>query len=102
MALDIWISPTPRLVPDNFRELFPSPCALYPNGFEWYKGTGIRAADHPLDGHIYFQPCDACQSEDVLVIAAQWNVSYSNGDAYWDYEVECQSCHQFSQRSYAD
>lgn len=102
MSLDVWISSIPRLVPNNFKELFPSPCGLYTNGFEWYKGSGIRVADHPLDGLISFQPCDACQSKDVLVIAAQWNVHPYSGDVYWDYEIECQTCQQYSQHSYSE
>jgi hypothetical protein len=103
MAHDEWIQDTPRLVPANYKALYSTPCELMPDGFEWYKGTGIVAAKHPLEGWILFSTdCGACESEDTLIIAAQWSVNYHNGDRYWDYELACQSCGKFTQRSFAE
>ena len=105
MSIDIWTQAHPRLVMNNFKEIYDSPCkAQSSDDFPWYKGTGISPADHPLKWYIPLQDasCGVCESKDVLIIAAQWNVSFANGDKYWDYEVECQECHQFTTRAYAD
>lgn len=93
---------TPYFVPTDYKESFPNPCALYRNGRDWYKGTGIAPDQHPLSRDIPFGPCDGCQSNDVLVIAAQWNSHPYSGDVYWDYEIECQTCQQYSQHSYSE
>ena len=92
----------PKLVPEDYKTLFTSDCALFRNGTDWYKGTGICPQLHPLFGDIDFRGCPMCQSNKVLVIAAQYSLSYVNGDRYWDYEIECQDCHRFSQQSYAE
>jgi len=105
MSVDTWIRDLPMLVPEDYKTRFASPCEQQSSrDFPWYKGTGIEPAKHPLHWDIPFQyaSCKACDSKQVLVIAAQWNVSYSNGDKYWDYEVECQECGKFTKRSYAD
>lgn len=103
MAHDTWIRNTPGLVPEDYKDRYTTACELIPSSFEWYIGTGIVAAEHPLDGWIIFDAtCAACKSEDVLVIAAQWNVSMNNGDRYWDYELACQSCGKFTQNSFAE
>lgn len=106
MSLDVWISESPQLVPSDYKTCFNSPCECIPDQqgshFEWYVGTGIAPHDHPLASHIFFAGCAACGSEQVLVIAAQWNVSYASGDAYWDYEIVCQECHKYTKRAYAD
>jgi hypothetical protein len=105
MALDTWIRDTPSLAAKDYKTRYSRPCQPRDSqqefGFEWYVGTGIEPAAHPLEGHIRFAGCAACDSERVLVIMAQWNVSFSSGDAYWDYELECQACGKFTQRSYA-
>ncbi len=32
---------TPTLAPENYKTRFASACALYRNGTDWYKGSGI-------------------------------------------------------------
>lgn len=90
----------PRLVPADYKTVFTAPCARFEGGQTWYKGTGVAPAVHPL--HLPVEGCEACQSTEVLVIAAQYSSSPMNGDEYWDYEIECQACGKFTQRSYAD
>ena len=105
MSVDIWINEQPMLVPEDYKTRYESSCeAQSSDNFPWYKGTGVSPEKHPLHFDIPFvyASCGACNSKDVLVIAAQWNVSFSNGDKYWDYEVECQQCRKFTKRSYAD
>ena len=106
MALDTWIRDTPALAAKDYKTRYSTPCqprdSQQEMGFEWYVGTGIEPAAHPLEGQIHFAGCGACGSEQVLVIAAQWNVHLMSGDVYWDYEVECQTCQKFTQRSYAE
>ena len=102
MAFDEWTQDRPMLVPLDFKTRFTSPCEQHPDGFEWYKGTGIVANEHPLAKYIPFKGCANCDNDDVLVIAAQWNVNMMNGDEYWDYEIECQQCRKYTKRSFAD
>lgn len=102
MALDVWVRDSPGLVPAAYKTRFDSACQRQVDGFEWYKGTGVAPGDHPLASCIPFKACEACGSDRVLVIAAQWNVHWMKGDEYWDYELECQMCKKFTQRSFAD
>ena len=102
MAVDVWVRDLPGLAPADYKTRFDSACQLHPDGFKWYKGTGIAPSAHPLAGHIPFKECAGCGSDRVLIIAAQWNVHWLNGDEYWDYEIECQVCQRFTQRSFAD
>ncbi|MFX0102991.1 MAG: hypothetical protein ACFFCS_25715, partial [Candidatus Hodarchaeota archaeon] len=71
-------------------------------GQDWYYGRGIAPDKHPLKGYINFQGCMHCESQKVKVIAAQWSVSYHSGDRYWDYEIVCEECGQYTQRSFAE
>ena len=101
--MDERISDKPRFVPDNYKEIFSSPCEMFHEfGQDWYKGTGIKPKKHPLLSYIGFRGCGNCESDNVLVIAAQWCVSYHSGDAYWDYEIFCKKCGKFTQRAYAE
>ncbi|MBI1881695.1 MAG: hypothetical protein HYR94_26250 [Chloroflexi bacterium] len=102
MGVDVWVRESPGLVPANYKTVFETACELRPAGFKWYKGTGLAPQAHPLAGYIPFKECAACGSSQVVVIAAQWNVHVMNGDEYWDYELACQICHKFTQRSFAD
>jgi len=43
---------TPTLAPENYKTRFASACALYRNGTDWYKGSGIHAPSHPLASDI--------------------------------------------------
>ena len=76
---------------------------------DWYHGTGIKPADHPgrlelavLDRHLPDACCAWCASRDVLVVALQGCVSEHSGDAYYDYELHCRRCGQFTACSYAE
>lgn len=105
MSVDTWVNDKPMLISEDYKTIYDSPCeAQSSDDFPWYRGTGIAPLRHPIHGHIPFQyaSCGNCESKDVLVIVAQWNVSYSNGDRYWDYEIECQECGKFTKRSYCD
>lgn len=98
-----WLRDKPHFVPENYKEIYKLPCEKFKEmGQKWYRGTGIPIEDHPLNGHIRFSGCKNCESDDVLVIAAQWSVSYHSGDQYWDYEIYCNNCGKYTQRSYAE
>jgi len=105
MGYECYITDSPVFVPENFREAFDTPCDIRradPMDFEWYKGSGVPRDRHPLGGSIKFRACAACESENVLVIAAQWNVHRMNGDEYYDYELVCDDCGKFTRVSFAD
>lgn len=95
---------TPYLAPADYQTRFTSPCAYFPNYNmkDWYFGTGIPPAEHPLNWQITFGKCGNCQSDDVLVIAAQSVVHPYSGDLYWDYEIVCQQCGKFTTQSYSE
>ncbi len=100
-------SSSPAFVPTDYKARFKTPCALdvamsESHHQDWYAGTGIRPVDHPLTGTIQFSGCGSCGSDNVFVIAAQWCVSYASGDAYWDYEIACNACGKYTQRSYCE
>lgn len=100
------VTNTPSFAPADYTTKFATPCTLFKNhhGQDWFFGTGIQPNAHPLKRPIDFSDCvcAACQSRDVLVIAAQAVVHPYTGDLYWDYEVVCQKCGKFTQRSYAE
>ncbi len=105
--VDTRTSSSPVFAPADYKTRFKVPCAVdgeLSNSYHqtWYAGTGIRPAEHPLEGYIGFSGCGSCGSGDVLVIAAQWCVSYASGDAYWDYEIACNACGKYTQRSYCE
>nr|MDO8113663.1 hypothetical protein [Candidatus Sigynarchaeota archaeon] len=105
--IDTSTSDTPIFVPKDFKTLFTKPCAFderMSNEWhqEWFTGTGISPAEHPLARQIAFSACGNCGSNDVLVIAAQWCVSYHSGDAYWDYEIECRLCGKYTKASFCE
>ncbi len=107
MTTDTRKSTAPAFALNDYKTRYAAPCALddelsNAQHQDWYTGTGIRPADHPLAGQIYFDGCGHCGSDDVLVIAAQWCVSEHSGDAYWDYEVVCNSCGKYTQRSFCE
>ena len=100
-------SKRPVFVPGDFKMRFSVPCALDEEMSNarhqvWYTGAGVAPASHPLVQHITFAGCGSCGSDDVLVIATQWCVSYNSGNAYWDYEIACDACGTFTQRSYSE
>lgn len=98
-----WVRDKPRFVPENYKEVFASPCEKFKeSGQEWYKRTGIPPEEHPLKGNIWFSGCENCESEKVKVIAAQWSVSFHSGDQYFDYELFCENCGKYTQRAFAD
>ncbi|MBL8022606.1 MAG: hypothetical protein JNM27_23205 [Leptospirales bacterium] len=79
------------------------------NGQTWYYGTGIRPADHPmrdemrvLEYAMDHADCLFCEGKDVLVVALQGVVSPQSGDAYYDYEVKCNTCGKYSAVSYSE
>lgn len=70
----------------------------------WFHGTGVPLSEHPERGEIHEDQvtCGQCQSDQVLVIAAQSCVSYHSGDRYYDCEFRCQLCGTFTALSYAE
>ncbi|NHJ88047.1 MAG: hypothetical protein FK734_21460 [Asgard group archaeon] len=99
------INDEPRFMPKDYREKYDKPCI--PEDLELdtnmeHYGIGIAPYDHPLNGHIPMRGCGNCNSDNVLVIYAQWNVSTHSGDSYWDYEIYCNDCHKYTSRSFAE
>src|SRR5262245_35275276 len=95
-------SPRPRFASADYTSL-PSPCVPCREGGQtWYRGSGVAPKGHPLARSIAFEPCGACGSADVLVVAAQFAVHPMSGDIYHDYELVCRACGVFSQNSRAD
>ncbi|HUT80825.1 MAG TPA: hypothetical protein VMZ29_06450 [Candidatus Bathyarchaeia archaeon] len=96
---------TPIMVPKDYLIQYDAPCIASENNDydqKIYRGTGIPPADHPLMGTIPMRGCGHCNSNNVLVLYAQWSVSVHSGDSYWDYEIVCQDCQKFTARSYAE
>ena len=102
MALNYSFSDAPRFVPADYKKRFSEPCEFHPGERDWYKGTGISPKKHPLAKQILFYGCANCDSNRVLVIAAQHNFHLMNGNAYWDYELYCRACKKFSLYAYAE
>lgn len=102
MGLNSWVHKTPALTLADYQQCFASDGAVFADGSGWYRGTGIAPAAHPLAGEIPFAGCEHCTSRNVLVIAAQRSIHPMSGDEYWDYELVCQICGRFTQRSYAE
>ena len=101
--MDEWVRDTPKLIEANYTSKYETSCEEFQlAGQTWYKGTGVPPDQHPLKDHIWFGTCGRCGSESVLVLAAQWSVSFSSGDQYWDYEIVCVDCGAFTQRAYAE
>ncbi len=96
------VTEKPQYVPDNYGTAFKEGCVLFPDIQDWYKGTGVVTADHPLRESIPFEGCGNCSNKKVDIIAAQYTVHPNSGDAYWDYEVFCDECDRFTQRSFAE
>lgn len=69
-----------------------------------YIGCGISPSKHPLNGTIYMEgrSCLNCGSEKVKVIYAQRTIHPMNGNEYFDLELVCEDCMQFSLYAYAD
>lgn len=95
------------------KEFFPgAAAACKPHQFqgqEWFCGSGIRPADHPMRNEMRAlelgldqADCLYCESKDVYVIALQGCVSMHSGDAYYDFELRCNQCEKFSVYSYAE
>lgn len=97
-----WINNEPQLIEKDYKKRYKTPCSLFKGFQNWYKGTGISPQDHPLNGYINMKGCGNCKSENVKVIAAEWNVAYHSGDVYWDYEIYCEDCGKYTQRAYAE
>ena len=99
-----WTVDTPYLAPEDYKTRFDAPCIYFPNYKmqDWFLGTGIKPSDHPLAWRIEFGGCGHCQSNNVLVIAAQYSVHPFSGDLYWDYEIVCNECGKFTTRSYSE
>ena len=75
----------------------------------WYHGTGVSPSEHPacqqfpvLQNDLPKSHCGFCDSTHVLVIALQSCVHPMSGDAYYDYEIVCQSCGGFTAYSYSE
>jgi len=95
----------PRLTESDYKTRYESPCVFDGGGdgdFDWYRGTGIKKKDHPLSKKVWPGDCGHCESDDVLVIAAQHNVHTFSGDEYWDAEIACNECEKYTHFSYVD
>ena len=101
MAQDT-VTEKPQLVSEDYKTLYTEGCALFSEFQDWYKGSGIAAANHPLKDFIPFADCGNCDSTRVEVIAAQHSIHPHSGDEYWDYELHCSHCEQFTQRSFSE
>ncbi len=104
MPFNQYVANEPNFTRKNFKTHYKEPVVEEKEniGFHWYRGQGIKASKHPLRQHIDFGTCANCESSDVLVIAAQFNVHMMSGDKYYDYEIECQACGKFTRASYAE
>lgn len=97
------VTDTPSFVSIEYETEFSEP--IIPNemnemAWQEFYGTGVPFDGHPLEKHINFNGCGACESSNVNVIYATWSVSTASGDAYWDYEIVCGDCGKFTARSF--
>ncbi len=98
--MDETITDKPRFIELNYKIRYDKFQILVKKlGQEWYLGTGVVWEAHSLKHHIPKFPCGNCNSENVKVIAAQWNVSSHSGDKYWECEIACGDCVKYTQRS---
>ena len=69
-----------------------------------YGGCGIAPNKHPLyqDLRMEYAICDACESKDVLVTYSKRQIHLNSGDLYYDYEIKCQDCEQYTQLSFSE
>ena len=105
MGVSTYLNDTPRCTSEDYRTRYDEPCVFDGGGdgnYDWYRGTGISIKEHPLSDKVWPGNCGHCKSEDVLVIAAQWNVHPFSGDEYWDCEVACEECGKYTHYSYVD
>jgi hypothetical protein len=70
-----------------------------------YHGTGVRPDVHPtraqaLAAHLQTTCCGQCDSPQVLVITLTWSMTYYSGSFYYNYEVVCQDCGNFTAFTY--
>ena len=99
------IQDEPRLAPNDWKTRYTEP--IVPgerNDYDaqTFRGTGVRMDEHPLQRNCNMRGCGNCESENVLVIYAQWSVSVHSGDSYWDYEIICEDCGKFTSRSFSE
>jgi hypothetical protein len=97
------VTDSPSFVSKEYETEYKSP--LIPNErnegiWQEFYGTGIPIDGHPLERHINFGDCGACESSNVKVIYATWSVSTASGDSYWDAEIVCDDCGKFTARSF--
>ena len=105
MSAEFYVSKKPSLTSLNYKTKYDTPFVVEKKkktGFEWYRGTGVEPRLHPLKDQINFIDCRNCNSKNVHVIAAQWNVNLTNGDQYYDYELGCLDCEKFTRVTFAD
>jgi hypothetical protein len=78
-------------------------------GQDWFIGKGLRPYQHPgknelrvLGEHLPLTTCGCCSGKNVFVIALQGCVAGHSGDAYYDYEIYCCDCKNYTAFSYAE
>ena len=105
MAFEYFITDNPCFVPHNYLEIYGDPCKIIREGpmdHEWYRGFGIPPEEHPLNHKIPFCDCHNCESVNVLVIAAQYDVNALDGEEYYNYELFCEDCEKFTRACYVE
>ena len=110
MSLDTRCSAEPILpATQQFYPQDTEPCIeTWEGGQYWHHGTGIAPADHPAlpktawARSVRAARCGACGSDQVAMITLQWSVASHSGDLYYDYELICRACGQFTARAYCE
>lgn len=99
------ISDLPRLAPKEWKSIFNEELVPDQNN-DWdgliYRGTGVVIDEHPMKDRLHMHGCGNCNSEDVIIIYAQWSVSVASGNEYWDYEMFCKNCEKYTSRSFSE
>lgn len=97
------VTDEPRFIENDYESRYSDPCQMLKDGLEKLcKGSGISPASHPLKEFIRFRNCGNCKSKTVKVLYARWVVHPMSGDAYWDYEIYCEKCKKYTQRSFTE
>ncbi len=92
----------PEITQEDYRDFYESPCEKVAGNQSIWYGTGIDPKEHPLVDKIQFDVCGECDSDDILVIAAEWKKHPFTGEESWEYEIVCNECMYYTQRSVSE